>query len=155
MQKKKNNVMVQWWRWSSREVQSTKTTSCSINITVYRPSGAEFTRHADVTFYPGNQRLLIVQTARGLDDQNYLNVETRLEGGVPFVPPGATIQIEPFSETYQYYPSCKSNNGGLWYSSTLNLCLLIHMNSATVAFLLYLIKNKVRAFSTYSSYIQC
>ncbi|KAM9465918.1 nidogen-2 isoform 1-T1 [Clarias gariepinus] len=73
-------------------------------------TGAEFTRHADVTFYPGNQRLLIVQTARGLDDQNYLNVETRLEGGVPFVPPGATIQIEPFSETYQYYPSLITSN---------------------------------------------
>lgn len=71
------------------------------------PSGAEFIRHADVTFYPGNQRLTIVQSARGLDSQNYLNVETHLEGSVPFVPPGASIQMEPFSETYQYYPSCK------------------------------------------------
>ncbi|KAF5901726.1 nidogen-2 isoform X1, partial [Clarias magur] len=73
-------------------------------------TGAEFTRHADVTFYPGNQRLLIVQTARGLDEQNYMNVETHLEGGVPFVPPGATIQIEPFAETYQYYPSLITSN---------------------------------------------
>ncbi|KAB5562577.1 hypothetical protein PHYPO_G00019510 [Pangasianodon hypophthalmus] len=68
-------------------------------------TGAEFTRHADVTFYPGNQRLIIVQTARGLDSQNYLSVETHLEGSVPFVPPGASIQMEPFAETYQYYPS--------------------------------------------------
>ncbi|KAK3563522.1 hypothetical protein QTP86_030392 [Hemibagrus guttatus] len=73
----------------------------------FNVTGAEFTRHADVTFYPGNQRLTIVQTARGLDNQNYLSVETHLEGSVPFVPPGASIQMEPFSETYQYYPSWK------------------------------------------------
>ncbi|XP_053488796.1 nidogen-2 [Ictalurus furcatus] len=73
-------------------------------------TGAEFIRHADVTFYPGNQRLTIVQSARGLDSQNYLNVETHLEGSVPFVPPGASIQMEPFSETYQYYPSLITSN---------------------------------------------
>ncbi|TSK72188.1 Nidogen-2 [Bagarius yarrelli] len=43
-------------------------------------TGAEFTRHADVTFYPGNQRLTIVQTGRGLDSQNYLNVENSSGG---------------------------------------------------------------------------
>uniref|UniRef100_A0A8C2E4W7 Nidogen 2a (osteonidogen) n=1 Tax=Cyprinus carpio TaxID=7962 RepID=A0A8C2E4W7_CYPCA len=68
-------------------------------------TGAEFTRHADVTFYPGNQRLSIVQTAMGLDNQNYLNVDTHLQGSVPFIPPGATVQIEPFKDTYHYYPS--------------------------------------------------
>ncbi|XP_058254729.1 nidogen-2 isoform X2 [Hemibagrus wyckioides] len=76
----------------------------------FNVTGAEFTRHADVTFYPGNQRLTIVQTAKGLDNQNYLNVETHLEGSVPFVPPGASIQMEPFSETYQYYPSLITSN---------------------------------------------
>lgn len=73
-------------------------------------TGAEFTRRADVTFYPGNQRLSIVQTATGLDTQNYLNVDTRLEGSVPFIPPGSTVQMEPFKDTYQYYPSCKSSS---------------------------------------------
>ncbi|XP_051723990.1 nidogen-2 isoform X50 [Ctenopharyngodon idella] len=68
-------------------------------------TGAEFTRRADVTFYPGNQRLSIVQTATGLDTQNYLNVDTHLQGSVPFIPPGATVQMEPFKDTYQYYPS--------------------------------------------------
>uniref|UniRef100_A0A8C1BYI4 Nidogen 2 n=1 Tax=Cyprinus carpio carpio TaxID=630221 RepID=A0A8C1BYI4_CYPCA len=68
-------------------------------------TGAEFTRHADVTFYPGNQRLSIIQTAMGLDNQNYLNVDTHLQGSVPFIPPGATVQIEPFKDTYHYYPS--------------------------------------------------
>ncbi|XP_043118765.1 nidogen-2 isoform X3 [Puntigrus tetrazona] len=68
-------------------------------------TGAEFTRHADVTFYPGNQRLSIVQTATGLDTQNYLNVDTHLQGSVPFIPPGATVQMEPFKYIYHYYPS--------------------------------------------------
>ncbi|XDV42943.1 hypothetical protein PO909_011511 [Leuciscus waleckii] len=68
-------------------------------------TGAEFTRRADVTFYPGNQRLSIVQTATGLDTQNYLSVDTHLQGSVPFIPPGATVQMEPFKDTYQYYPS--------------------------------------------------
>ncbi|XP_073784354.1 nidogen-2 isoform X3 [Danio rerio] len=68
-------------------------------------TGAEFTRRADVTFSPGNQRLSIVQTATGLDNQNYLNVDTHLQGSVPFIPPGATVQMEPFKDTYQYYPS--------------------------------------------------
>uniref|UniRef100_A0A8C2IVC9 Nidogen 2a (osteonidogen) n=1 Tax=Cyprinus carpio TaxID=7962 RepID=A0A8C2IVC9_CYPCA len=68
-------------------------------------TGAEFTRRADVIFYPGNQRLSIVQTATGLDTQNYLNVDTHLQGSVPFIPPGATVQIEPFKDTYHYYPS--------------------------------------------------
>uniref|UniRef100_A0A673G1F2 Nidogen 2a (osteonidogen) n=1 Tax=Sinocyclocheilus rhinocerous TaxID=307959 RepID=A0A673G1F2_9TELE len=68
-------------------------------------TGAEFTHRADVTFYPGNQRLSIVQTATGLDNQNYLNVDTHLQGSVPFILPGATVQMEPFKDTYHYYPS--------------------------------------------------
>ncbi|XP_076151725.1 nidogen-2 [Alosa pseudoharengus] len=68
-------------------------------------AGAEFTRHADVTFYPGNERLSIVQTAKGLDAENYLSVDTKLSGSVPFIPPGATVQMEPFKMTFQYYPS--------------------------------------------------
>ncbi|XP_052009773.1 nidogen-2-like [Xyrauchen texanus] len=68
-------------------------------------TGAEFTRRADVTFYPSNQRLSIVQTATGLDTQNYLSVDTHLQGSIPFIPPGATVQMEPFKDTYHYYPS--------------------------------------------------
>lgn len=69
------------------------------------PTGAEFTRHAEVTFYPGNQRLSIVQMAQGLDSENHLSVDTRLHGDVPFIAPGATVQMEPYKDTYQYYPS--------------------------------------------------
>ncbi|TRY83481.1 hypothetical protein DNTS_016221 [Danionella cerebrum] len=68
-------------------------------------TGAEFTRHAIVTFYPGNQRLSIIQTGTGLDNQNYLNVDTLLQGSVPPISPGATVQIEPFKDIYHYYPS--------------------------------------------------
>ncbi|XP_041711549.1 nidogen-2 isoform X1 [Coregonus clupeaformis] len=71
----------------------------------FKITGAEFTRHAEVTFYPGNQRLSIVQTAQGLDSENHLSVDTRLYGDVPFIAPGATVQVEPYKETYQYYPS--------------------------------------------------
>lgn len=58
-----------------------------------------------MVFYPGNQRLSIVQTGRGLDDNNHLTVDTALSGSVPFLPPGAEVTMEPFKETYQYYPS--------------------------------------------------
>lgn len=56
-------------------------------------------------FYPGNQRLTIVQTGRGLDDHTHLTVDTVLSGSVPFLPPKAEVTMEPFKETYQYYPS--------------------------------------------------
>uniref|UniRef100_A0A3Q3LGD4 Nidogen 2a (osteonidogen) n=1 Tax=Mastacembelus armatus TaxID=205130 RepID=A0A3Q3LGD4_9TELE len=71
----------------------------------FKFTGAEFTRHAEVTFYPGNQRLSITQTGRGLDDHNHLTVDTVVSGSVPFLPPGAEVTIDPFKEIYQYYPS--------------------------------------------------
>ncbi|RXM95852.1 Nidogen-1 [Acipenser ruthenus] len=67
--------------------------------------GAEFARYADITFYPGNERLSIIQKAQGLDSQNYLTVSTEIQGQVPFVSPGATVQMEPYKELYQYLPS--------------------------------------------------
>ncbi|XP_039649364.1 nidogen-2 isoform X3 [Perca fluviatilis] len=71
----------------------------------FKITGAEFTRHAEVIFYPGNQRLSIIQTGRGLDDHNHLTVDTVVRGNVPFLPPGAEVTMDPFKETYQYYPS--------------------------------------------------
>uniref|UniRef100_A0AAY4AKV7 Nidogen-2 n=1 Tax=Denticeps clupeoides TaxID=299321 RepID=A0AAY4AKV7_9TELE len=68
-------------------------------------AGADFTRHADIIFHPGNQRLSIVQTAKGMSPENYLSVDTHIQGSVPFVPPDATVEMEPFKEVYQYYPS--------------------------------------------------
>ncbi|XP_059183657.1 nidogen-2 [Centropristis striata] len=71
----------------------------------FKITGAEFTRRADVVFYPGNERLSIIQTGRGLDDHHHLTVDTVVSGHVPFLPPGAEVTMDPFKETYQYYPS--------------------------------------------------
>ncbi|XP_072239421.1 nidogen-2-like [Leuresthes tenuis] len=71
----------------------------------FKITGAEFVRHAEVLFYPGNQRLSITQTGRGLDEHNHLSVDTVVNGNVPLLPPGAEVTMEPFKETYQYYPS--------------------------------------------------
>lgn len=67
--------------------------------------GAEFTRQAEVVFYPGNERLSIIQMGRGLDDHNHLTVDTAVNGNVPFIPHGAEVTMDPFKEIYQYYPS--------------------------------------------------
>ncbi|KAM4710680.1 nidogen-2 isoform 2-T2 [Anableps anableps] len=71
----------------------------------FKITGAEFSRHAEVVFNPGNQRLSIMQTGHGLDEHNHLSVDTVINGNVPFVPPGAEVTMKPFKETYQYYPS--------------------------------------------------
>ncbi|KAM9820898.1 LOW QUALITY PROTEIN: nidogen-2 [Neosynchiropus ocellatus] len=82
----------------------------------FKITGAEFTRHAEMIFYPGNQRVTIVQTGRGLDDHNHLTVDTVVNGNVPFLPPGAEITMEPFKETYQYYPSVATSTSVREYS---------------------------------------
>ncbi|XP_076848526.1 nidogen-2 isoform X2 [Brachyhypopomus gauderio] len=97
-------------------------------------TGAEFTRHVDIVFYPGNQHLSFVQTAKGLDSQNYLIVDTHLEGSVPFMPPGATVQMEPYKETYQYYPS-------LITSSSVREFTVVTAESGTETFTLQVRQN--------------
>ncbi|KAF3842301.1 hypothetical protein F7725_024252 [Dissostichus mawsoni] len=64
--------------------------------------GGEFTRQAEVTFLPGNEKLTIRQEFKGIDEHDHLAVSTTLEGRVPEVPRGATVQIDPYSEIYQY-----------------------------------------------------
>ncbi|XP_068612657.1 nidogen-2 [Brachionichthys hirsutus] len=71
----------------------------------FKVTGAQFIRRAEVIFYPGKQRLSIIQTGRGLDDHNHLALDTAVSGSVPFLPPGAEVTMEPFKETYHYYPS--------------------------------------------------
>ncbi|KAE8278631.1 Nidogen-2 [Larimichthys crocea] len=82
----------------------------------FKITGAEFTRRAEVIFYPGNQRLSITQTGRGLDDHNHLTVDTVVSGSVPFLPPGAEVTMDPFKETYQYYPSVATSTSVREYS---------------------------------------
>ncbi|XP_053292926.1 nidogen-1 [Pleuronectes platessa] len=64
--------------------------------------GGEFTRQAEVTFMPGNEKLTIKQEFRGIDEHDHLAVSTTLEGRVPEVPLGASVQMERYSEIYQY-----------------------------------------------------
>lgn len=66
-----------------------------------RPGG-EFTRQADVTFLPRNEKLSIRQEFKGIDEHDHLVMSTNVEGQVPEVPRGSTVQIEPYSEIYQY-----------------------------------------------------
>uniref|UniRef100_UPI0037E84C71 nidogen-1 n=1 Tax=Semicossyphus pulcher TaxID=241346 RepID=UPI0037E84C71 len=64
--------------------------------------GGEFTRQAEVTFLPGNEKLTIRQEFKGIDEHDHLAVSTTVEGRVPEVPRGSTVQIDPYSEIYQY-----------------------------------------------------
>ncbi|CAB1456688.1 unnamed protein product [Pleuronectes platessa] len=76
----------------------------------FKTAGAEFTRRAEIIFYPGNEHLSILQTGRGLDDHNHLTVDTVVTGSVPFLPPGSEVTMDPFKETYQYYPSVATSS---------------------------------------------
>ncbi|XP_048830880.1 nidogen-2-like isoform X2 [Brienomyrus brachyistius] len=71
----------------------------------FRVTGADFTYHAEVIFYPGNQRLTIIQTAQGFSPESYIRMDTRIHGKMPFIVSGAKVEIEPYKEVYQYYPS--------------------------------------------------
>lgn len=64
--------------------------------------GGEFKRQADVSFQPGGEKLTISQEFRGIDEHDHLMVDTRLDGKIPEVPQGATVQIDSYSEIYQY-----------------------------------------------------
>ncbi|CAL9688125.1 unnamed protein product [Knipowitschia caucasica] len=64
--------------------------------------GGVFTRQAEVTFQPGNEKLTIRQEFKGIDEHDHLEVSTHLDGRIPLVPAGATVQVEPYSEIYQY-----------------------------------------------------
>uniref|UniRef100_A0A8C2Z7R9 Nidogen 1 n=1 Tax=Cyclopterus lumpus TaxID=8103 RepID=A0A8C2Z7R9_CYCLU len=64
--------------------------------------GGVFSRQAEVTFQPGNERLSIKQQFQGIDEHDHLVVDTELEGRVPAVPPGSSVEINPYKEIYQY-----------------------------------------------------
>uniref|UniRef100_A0A7N8X1R9 Nidogen 1a n=1 Tax=Mastacembelus armatus TaxID=205130 RepID=A0A7N8X1R9_9TELE len=64
--------------------------------------GGEFTRQAEVTFLPGNEKLTIRQEFKGIDEHDHLVVSTTLNGQVPELLPGSTVQINPYTELYQY-----------------------------------------------------
>nr|XP_046232520.1 nidogen-1-like [Scatophagus argus] len=64
--------------------------------------GGTFSRQAEVIFQPGNERLIIKQQFKGIDEHDHLVVSTELEGRLPAVPLGSTVQISPYKEMYQY-----------------------------------------------------
>lgn len=71
-------------------------------------TGGEFTRQAEVTFMPGNEKLNIRQEFKGIDEHDHLIVSTNLEGRVAEVPLGSTIKLDPYSEIYQYNNNCET-----------------------------------------------
>ncbi|XP_077935755.1 nidogen-1-like isoform X2 [Gasterosteus aculeatus] len=64
--------------------------------------GGRFFRQAEVTFHPGNERLTITQQFKGIDEHDHLVVDTELEGRLPAVPLGSSVEINPYQEVYQY-----------------------------------------------------
>nr|XP_055040010.1 nidogen-1-like isoform X2 [Misgurnus anguillicaudatus] len=67
--------------------------------------GGVFNRQAEVTFQPGNEKLTIRQEFKGINEHDHLVINTELDGRIPEVPQGATVQIEPYTEIYQYSSS--------------------------------------------------
>ncbi|KAJ4945298.1 hypothetical protein JOQ06_013825 [Pogonophryne albipinna] len=64
--------------------------------------GGVFSRQAEVIFHPGNERLNIRQQFKGIDEHDHLVVSTELEGRLPDIPLGSSVQISPYKEIYQY-----------------------------------------------------
>ncbi|KAM6393767.1 nidogen-2 isoform 3-T3 [Pluvialis apricaria] len=68
-------------------------------------TGAEFTQSLEVTFYPGEEKVHVTQTAEGLGPDNYLSLKTHIQGQVPFLPENVTVHIAPYKELYHYSSS--------------------------------------------------
>lgn len=112
MQLQSSSVQLNSPHFSSAEKEGGKSSSRARVSTLNSPSlstlGGEFKRQVEVTFLPGNEKLTIRQEFEGIDEHDHLVMSTTLEGRVPEVPHGATVQIEPFSEIYQYSNNCKT-----------------------------------------------
>uniref|UniRef100_A0A8C5VB87 Nidogen 2 n=1 Tax=Microcebus murinus TaxID=30608 RepID=A0A8C5VB87_MICMU len=68
-------------------------------------TGATFIHDMEVTFYPGEERVHITQTAEGLDPENYLSIKTNIQGQVPYIPANFTAHVSPYKELYHYSDS--------------------------------------------------
>uniref|UniRef100_A0A8C6LQF3 Nidogen 1a n=1 Tax=Nothobranchius furzeri TaxID=105023 RepID=A0A8C6LQF3_NOTFU len=80
--------------------------------------GGEFTRQAEVTFQPGNEKLIIRQEFEGTDELDHLVVSTTMDGRVPAVPPGSTVQIDPYTDVYQYDSNLITSSSTRYYTVT-------------------------------------
>uniref|UniRef100_A0A8C5YM83 Nidogen-2 n=1 Tax=Marmota marmota marmota TaxID=9994 RepID=A0A8C5YM83_MARMA len=81
-------------------------------------TGATFIHDTEVTFYPGEERVRITQTAEGLDTENYLSIKTHIQGQVPYVPANFTAHITPYKEIYHYSESAMTSTSSRDYSLT-------------------------------------
>uniref|UniRef100_A0A3B4AED0 Uncharacterized protein n=1 Tax=Periophthalmus magnuspinnatus TaxID=409849 RepID=A0A3B4AED0_9GOBI len=68
--------------------------------------GGVFSRRAQVLF----------STGEGIDEHEHLQVHTELEGALPPVPLGATVQVSPYSEVYHYYDNLITSSSNREYS---------------------------------------
>ncbi|NXN33428.1 NID2 protein, partial [Nycticryphes semicollaris] len=68
-------------------------------------TGAEFTQSLEVTFYPGEEKVHVTQTAEGLGPDNYLSLKTHIQGEMPFLPENVSVHIAPYKELYHYSSS--------------------------------------------------
>uniref|UniRef100_A0AAZ3S0B1 Nidogen 1a n=1 Tax=Oncorhynchus tshawytscha TaxID=74940 RepID=A0AAZ3S0B1_ONCTS len=82
--------------------------------------GGEFTCQAEVTFLPAQEKLTIKQVFSGIDEHDHLVVSTTLEGRVPEVLRGSTVQIEPYSEIYQYSSNLITSSSTRDYTVSLD-----------------------------------
>uniref|UniRef100_A0A673CC44 Nidogen 1b n=1 Tax=Sphaeramia orbicularis TaxID=375764 RepID=A0A673CC44_9TELE len=80
--------------------------------------GGVFSRQADVVFYPGNERLSIRQQFKGIDEHDHLVVSTELEGRLPAIPLGSSVQINPYKEIYQYDQNLITSSSNRDYTIT-------------------------------------
>lgn len=53
-------------------------------------------------FYPGNERLTIMQRFEGIDEHDHLVMSTDLEGRLPDIPLDSSVQMSPYKEIYHY-----------------------------------------------------
>uniref|UniRef100_A0A672GCI0 Nidogen 1b n=1 Tax=Salarias fasciatus TaxID=181472 RepID=A0A672GCI0_SALFA len=80
--------------------------------------GGVFSRQAEVTFQPGNERLTIKQQFEGIDEHDHLVVNTELEGRLPHVALGSSVQIHPYKEIYLYGPNLITSSSNREYTVT-------------------------------------
>ncbi|XP_069846721.1 nidogen-1 [Dipodomys merriami] len=81
-------------------------------------TGGEFTRQAEVTFVGHPGKLVIKQQFSGVDEHGHLTINTELEGRVPEIPSGSTVQIEPYTELYHYSSSVITSSSTREYTVT-------------------------------------
>nr|XP_020475953.1 nidogen-1-like [Monopterus albus] len=84
----------------------------------FRLIGGVFSRQAEVVFQPGNERLSIRQQFQGIDEHDHLVVSTELEGRLPAVPLGSSVQINLYKEIYQYNTNLITSSSNRNYTIT-------------------------------------